>query len=307
MNATPSSRAKTELAEIVPGNRYDALAELSALMHTAGSLRVRRGADEAVLMTDNPALPALVSGLALTLLLPAPVIKKGKHTEIAFPGGASLLTTLGILGETDGALSSIDGILPSLVRGDSEKRCYLRGAFLGGGYLSLGKNNHMEFAFSGEVLRDDVAELLGSAVEGAGRGTRGDKYTLYFKSKERISDALVYMGATKAALAVQKEIVDSYMGRRAAAAQNCDVANIDRAVEAAVRQTEAISYIDARVGLESLDEKLATTAHLRASSPEMSMGELAEMLGVSKSCVSHRLARLEEYAERLKRTSEEHK
>ena len=74
----------------------------------------------------------------------------------------------------------------------------------------------------------------GSAVEGAGRGTRGDKYTLYFKSKERISDALVYMGATKAALAVQKEIVDSYMGRRAAAAQNCDVANIDRAVEAAV-------------------------------------------------------------------------
>lgn len=307
MAANISKAAKAELAEIYPSSRTDALAELSALMHTAGSLRIGKDKDEAFLATDNPALPRLASALALTLLLPAPTVTRGKHTEISFGGGAELLIELGILGRSGGGVASIDGILPELVRKDSAKKCYLRGAFLGGGFLSLGKNNHMEFAFTGEVLRDGVAELLAPVSGGAGRGVRGGKYTLYIKSKEKISDVLVYMGATKAALAVQEELVNSYMGKRATAAQNCDVANIDRAVEAAVRQIEDISYIDRRIGLETLGEKLATTAHLRASAPEMSMGELAEMLGVSKSCVSHRLARITETAEALRKKSGEHK
>ena len=304
---TPSKRAKRELTLLIPGSVGDALAELSAIMHTAGSLRISGGADEAFVSTDNPDMPALIRALALTLLLPAPRTKKGKHTEIIFDGGISLLTRLGILSDSGGSLRSVDGIEPELIRRDSAKKCYLRGAFLGGGYLSLGRNNHMEFAFSGEVLRDGVAELLDAVTSGAGRGIRGEKYTLYLKSKERISDVLVYMGAPKAALAVQEEMVNSYMGRLAAAAQNCDVANIDRAVEAAVRQIADIEYIDRCRGLETLDEKLATTAHLRASAPELSLSELAEIMGVSKSCVSHRLARLTALADKLRKTSGDNK
>lgn len=302
MNATISKQAKSELASVIPNSRGDALAELSAIVHTAGTLRLKRGGVEAFLYTDNPDMPSLVGALALTLMLPPPRISRGKHTEIAFPDGADFLSALGIMEAGGGALAIVPGIAPELVRRDSAKKCYTRGAFLGGGYISLGRNNHMEIAFGGAELRDGVAELLDGAVGGIGRGTRGEKHTLYLKSKEKISDALVYIGAPKAALAVQEEMVNSYMGRLAAAAQNCDVANIDRAVEAAVRQIEDIEYIDRRVGLESLDEKLATTAHLRASAPEMSMGELAEVLGVSKSCVSHRLARLTALAASLKKT-----
>lgn len=298
---TPSTRAKRELASIIPGSRGDALAELSAIMHTAGSLRISGKSGEACFGTDNPRMPKLIKALSLTLLLPAPKVHKGKHTEVIFEDGIMLLTRLGILSENGGNLSSIDGILPDLIKRDSSKKCYLRGAFLGGGYLSLGKNNHMEFAFSGEVLRDDVGALLDEVTRGVGRGMRGDKHTLYLKSKEKISDVLVYMGATKAALSVQEEMINSYMGKRAAAAQNCDVANIDRAVEAAVRQIDDIRYIDMRIGLETLDDKLATTAHFRASAPEMSMGELAEAMGVSKSCVSHRLAKLTKIAEDLRK------
>ena len=307
MTASIGKRAKAELASVLPGSRGDALAELSALLHTAGSLRLGGGKGEAVVGTDNPELPSLVRALTLTLMLPAPRVVKGKHTELIFENGMRLLNDLGILSSDGSRVSIVDGILPELVHRDSARKCYLRGAFLGGGFISLGRNNHMEFAFSGATLRDDVAELLGGAVSGAGRGTRGDKYTLYIKSKEKISDVLVYMGAPKAALAVQEEMINSYMGRLAAAAQNCDVANIDRAVEAAVRQIEDIEYIDRRVGLETLDEKLATTAHLRASAPEMSMGELAEVLGVSKSCVSHRLAKLTAMAAELRKTGGEKK
>ena len=100
------------------------------------------------------------------------------------------------------------------------------------------------------------------------------------------------MGATKAALVLQQEILLSSVGKRASAARNCDEANIDRALDAAEKQIRDIDRIDAVMGLESLDERLRTTALLRKAYPEMSMSELADMLGVSKSCVKHRLEKL---------------
>ena len=46
MNATISKQAKSELASVIPNSRGDALAELSATVHTAGTLRIRRGGVE---------------------------------------------------------------------------------------------------------------------------------------------------------------------------------------------------------------------------------------------------------------------
>ncbi len=269
-------------------------------MHTAGSVTISGGEASVVMMTDNADLPALLRGLALTLMLPPPATERGKHITVVFRDGARLLEELRIFKAEGGVIKQVEGLSPSLIRGESERKCALRGMFLGGGFLSVGRNNHMEFAFSGEALRDDAYALVSEVVEGAGRGERGEKYTVHVKSKEKISDLLVYMGAHKAALEVQEEMVNSYMGKRAAAAQNCDVANIDRAVEAASRQIDAIEFIDRTEGLESLDDKLQTTAHLRRTYPEITMGELAEMLGVSKSCVSHRLEKLTRYAEKLR-------
>ena len=49
MNATISKQAKSELASVIPNSRGDALAELSAIVHTAGTLRLKRGGVEAFL------------------------------------------------------------------------------------------------------------------------------------------------------------------------------------------------------------------------------------------------------------------
>ena len=54
------------------------------------------------------------------------------------------------------------------MRKDGEKRCYMRGSFLGAGFLSAGRNNHMEMSFSGEKLRDDVAGLFPASAGPAG-------------------------------------------------------------------------------------------------------------------------------------------
>ncbi len=289
---TLSRQAKEQLAAITPSNRYDALAEFSAIVQTAGSINLSAGEMTVSVVTDNEFMPSLLARLALTVMFAPPTVRFGKHITLTFERGRELLTLLGIFREDASGFRRVDGLADGLTRRDSEKRSYVRGAFLGSGFLSTGKNNHMELSFSGEKLRDDVAELFSSASILVGRGTRSEKYTIYFKSKEKICDALTFMGASKAALDLQDEIVKNSLEKKATAQQNCDVANIDRALAASSKQLAAIDALDKRVGLENLDARLQTTALLRRTYPEANMSELAEMLGVSKSCVKHRLEKL---------------
>lgn len=289
---TLSRQAKEQLAAIIPGNRYDALAELSAIVQTAGSINISGGEMTVSVTTDNEFMPALLAKLSLTVMFAPPEVGFGKHITLTFRSGKDLLTLLGVFRETSDGFRKVDGLADGLARRDSEKRSYVRGAFLGSGFLSTGKNNHMELSFSGEKLRDDVAELFRAASVAVSRGIRNEKYTVYVKSKEKICDALSFMGANKAALALHDEIVKSSVEKRVMAQQNCDVANIDRALVASAKQVEAIDKLDKTVGLETLDARLQTTALLRRTYPEVSMSELAEMLGVSKSCVKHRLEKL---------------
>ncbi len=294
--STLSTRAKEELASLSPKNKYEALAEFSALVQTAGSVNLSGHGMTVEVVTDNAALSSLASGLALTLMLRPPEVTFGKHITLTFEEGRELLVKLKVFTPD---MTRINGIDEGLLRSGAEKRCYVRGAFLGAGFLSTGKNNHMEFAFSGEKLRDDLIELLPPSAAPVGMGERGGRPTAYLKSKEKISDVLVFMGATKAALELQEEMLVSSIGRRAAAAQNCDVANIDRAIGAAAKQIAAIDAIDRSIGIESLDERLRTTALLRKGYPEANISELAEMLGVSKSCAAHRLDKLLAAAKKL--------
>ena len=294
---TLSRRAKEELAAIVPNNKYEALAEFSALVNTSGTINLSSSGIGLSITTDNSKLPELLNVLAMMAVLPLPQISYGKYTTITFEKGRELLELLKIFsgGEHSTRVEHIDG---DLVRHDSEKRAYVRGAFLGAGFISAGKNNHMEFAFTVAKLRDDFLTLLPESLE-ARTGKRRDYYTVYFKSKERICDMLAYMGANKASLELHDEILFGSVERRAIAAQNCDVANIDRAVNAAEKHLRAIEKIDTKLGIEKLNDRLQTTALLRKSFPEANMSEIAEMLGVSKSCVKHRLEKIIEIAEML--------
>ena len=88
---------------------------------------------------------------------------------------------------------------------------------------------------------------------------------------------------------------------------NCETANLNKTVFAAVRQTEDIRYIENTVGLQKLTEDLEQIARLRLEHPDASLKELGEMLSpkVGKSGVNHRLRKLSLIAERLREGKEE--
>ena len=80
---------------------------------------------------------------------------------------------------------------------------------------------------------------------------------------------------------------------------NCDTANADKTVTAALRQDAAIRKLLKRVGLDALPEPLRDTALLRLANPEASLADLALLSNppVTKSCLSHRLNRIIALAE----------
>ena len=83
---------------------------------------------------------------------------------------------------------------------------------------------------------------------------------------------------------------------------NCETANINKTVSAAVKQMEDITYIRDTVGFGRLPENLQEIAQLRLSRPEATLKELGEALDppVGKSGVNHRLRKLGSMAEKLR-------
>ena len=87
---------------------------------------------------------------------------------------------------------------------------------------------------------------------------------------------------------------------------NCETANINKTVSAAVKQVEDIRYIQEAIGLEKLPESLQEIAVVRLEHPDAALKELGEMLDppVGKSGVNHRLRKIREIADKV-RTSKE--
>ena len=88
---------------------------------------------------------------------------------------------------------------------------------------------------------------------------------------------------------------------------NCETANLNKTVSAAVRQAEDIRYIQEKIGLDKLPMDLEETARLRLEHTEASLKELGDMLfpKVGKSGVNHRLRKLSQIADDLREGKEE--
>ncbi|NMB15938.1 MAG: DNA-binding protein WhiA, partial [Firmicutes bacterium] len=82
---------------------------------------------------------------------------------------------------------------------------------------------------------------------------------------------------------------------------NCETANMDKTVQAAMKQLVQIRKIQEKMGLENLPPKLRDLALIRLEHPYATFAELGELLSpkVTKSGVSYRMGCLARIAEDL--------
>ena len=183
------------------------------------------------------------------------------------------------------------------------KRAYIRGAFLASGSISdPEKGYHFEIVYPDERKAQQLQTIIRSFSVDAKIVQRKKSYVVYVKEGAQIVDMLAVMEANVALMDLENIRILKEMRNSVNRKVNCETANINKTVNAAVKQMEDIKLIQQVMGFEQLSDGLAQIAELRMQYPEATLKELGMILSpqVGKSGVNHRLRKLSALADELR-------
>ncbi len=181
-------------------------------------------------------------------------------------------------------------------------------AFLRGVFLSCGtvtdpeRGYHLEFVVPYKRLCMDLMKFMDELGLNPKYIVRKGNHVIYFKDSESIEDILAIIGAQDASLYVMGIKIEKDVKNKVNRILNFEISNINKTVDAANIQVEAIQFIDSKAGISSLPENLQKIAKIRLENPESSLSELEKILDepISRSGINHRLGRIVKIAENLK-------
>lgn len=313
-----SSETKKAVAKIMPEERCCMLAEIAGYARIKGALRLMGGGHMSVTLTsEDPAVMRSLKQLTVSYfdadseieIVRGSMLKKEQSYRLIFDNertGEKILRETGMMKVRDGSNVLMDGINQEVIRKTCCKRACLRGLFLAGGTVNdPEKGYHLEIVCSDRVTAADVKKLMNFFSLKAKLTERRGNWVVYIKGSERIGDFLKIIEANSQVFQLENVLALKSLRNRTNRISNCDNANLDRTVNAATRQSRDIRYIREHLGLDNIPEKLRVAAELRISYPELSLAELARLSDppISKSGLNHRMTKLSELAEKLRKES----
>ena len=170
-----------------------------------------------------------------------------------------------------------------------------RGAFLGSGSVNNPENKyHLEVVLSNNKNASSIKKMLEKMQIDFKALERKNGYSLYMKDGEEISKFLAFIGANNSVLKFEEIRVLREMKNNVNRKVNCETANLNKTINAAVKQIEAIKKLKESGKLESLNSNLKEIASLRVENPDATLTELGQMLQnpIGKSGGNHRLNQL---------------
>lgn len=183
------------------------------------------------------------------------------------------------------------------------KRAFIRGVFLASGSMSdPEKAYHFEIVCATREKAGQIQKIMQCFELDAKIVPRKKSFVVYLKEGNQIVDVLNVMEAHVALMELENVRILKEMRNSVNRQVNCETANINKTVSAAVKQIEDIRYIQETTGLDKLPEGLKDMALTRLTYPEASLKELGSLVtpSIGKSGVNHRLRKLNEIAEELR-------
>lgn len=300
---TFSDQTRNELARVIPSARCCRIAELSAMYELDGFLL---GEYNQYLDFNNSSpvvarkILLLLKGLYPEIPTQVLVVKsRSRRTQIC---------TVRVLGREAAGQVYQDFKDQSVLEesGIPRKKCcrraYLRGAFLSRGSITNPERTyHLEISSEQTVLAEKILETMLSLNLEAGITQRKGTLVVYMKDGQQIVNLLNLMGAHSALLHFENVRVMKDMRNQINRLVNCETANVDKTVKAAMEQLEDIRLLDEVIGLEELPPKLQEVARLRQANPYASLQELGDLMvpPMSKSGVNYRIRQIREKAREL--------
>ena len=306
-----ASETKKELTQVQTDNS-SLKAEVSALIRMNGTLSFANRQLSVDVQTENAAIARRLYtnikrlyNLNVELLVRKKMRLKKNNVYICRvrEGARELLADLQIVSES---FEFNHTISKTLIPNNSQKRAYLRGAFLAGGSVNNPETSsyHLEVYSLYKEHGEALADLMNHYDLNAKTIERKKGYVTYLKEAEKISDFLSLVGAHQAMLKFEDVRIVRDMRNSVNRIVNCETANLNKTIGAALRQVDNIRFIDNAIGLDQLPEKLREIARLRVEYQDVTLKELGEMVStgaVSKSGVNHRLRKIDEIADALRR------
>jgi len=215
----------------------------------------------------------------------------------------SILSILGILDKNEDLFSMKSGINKNIIENDCCIKTYLMATFVSSGSVSNpNKAYHLEMVFSNEDYANDISDLLQHFDLNSKVIPRKNQFIVYLKEAENISDFLILSGAHSTLLDFENLRAFKDVRNNVQRLINCETANMNKTINASVKQVQDINLIKDTIGLDAIDPKLREIAELRLSYQEESLSELGELLdpAISRSGVNHRLRKIGLIAAKLR-------
>lgn len=304
---------KKELLNKMDTARHCQIAEFAALMSfTAHVIETDEGLIGIESLTENPLVVEKFELLLKSLF----DVKETDYTK-SHESKASKLVTIRIFKQQlvanilqtikwcdDTFLSIEEQFLDSrIIQKDCCKKAFIRGAFLAAGSISdPNKFYHYEIVCIFEEDAQKLVELLQFFNLDAKITERKNNFVVYIKEGNNITDVLNLMGAVRLQMELFNIMIYKGISNDVNRKVNCETANLNKTIEAAVKQVNDIEYIRDNVGLDKLKPNLREVALLRLENQDTNLKDLGEMLDppVGKSGVNHRLRKISEFAEALR-------
>ncbi|RHO82026.1 DNA-binding protein WhiA [Clostridiaceae bacterium AF42-6] len=312
-----SSEVKEELSEQIASGRHCRLAETAAILSLCGKIVITENDRYCVkIQTENLAVARKYFTLLRKTFNIRAEVSVRKSREVRFysvivskdPEARRLLGETCLLDEDGNVSECMSPMHHRLLRQNCCRRAFIRGAFLAVGSVSDPKKSyHFEIVCTAPEKARQLQELLASYDVDAKVVLRKRHYVVYIKEGSQIVELLGLMGAHISLMQLENVRIVKEMRNSVNRKVNCETANLNKTVSAAVRQAEDIRYIQGKIGLDKLPMDLEETARLRLEHTEASLKELGDMLSpkVGKSGVNHRLRKLSQIADDLREGKEE--
>lgn len=310
-----SSSVKDELSRQMPGARHCQIAETAAILSLCGRVKISASDHFWIeIHTENVA----VARKYFTLLKKTFNIRTDVSIRSGINPGRSR-TYIVAVREHEEALKVLQAV--KLINSQGEigenlslirnvvlqnaccRRTFIRGAFLAAGSISAPeKFYHFEIVCPTEPKAEQLKNIIATFDIEAKIVPRKKYYVVYIKGGSQIVDILNVMEAPVSLMELENIRIVKEMRGSVNRQVNCETANINKTVSAAVKQIEDIRFIQSVAGLSGLPESLQEMARIRLERPEATLKELGEALEppVGKSGVNHRLRKLSLVAEELR-------
>ena len=310
-----SGNVKEELSDHWSSARHCQIAELAAILGLCGSIIINsRNEYRVKVHTENKAVARKVFTLIKKtfniesdISIRRNIQKQSVSYSVVVKQHQDALRVLQAVKLIDEHLDGFEEVRivnPIVVQQTCCKRAFIRGAFLAAGSMSDPKEAyHFEIVCAAEPMAEQIRELMSSFSMDAKIVQRKKSYVVYLKEGSQIVDILNIMEAHVSLMELENVRILKEMRNTVNRKVNCETANLNKTVSAAVKQLEDITYLRDTIGLEKLSEGLEEVALARLSHPDASLKELGALLSppVGKSGVNHRLRKLGDLAEKVRK------